>query len=39
MEKTEAIRDKVLLVGLSSPVLKKEENADESTLEELSALV
>ena len=39
MEKTETIRDKVLLVGLSSPVLKKEENADESTLEELSALV
>ena len=39
MEKTETIRDKVLLVGLSSPVLKKEENADEATLEELSALV
>ena len=39
MEKTETIRDKVLLVGLSSPVLKKEENADESTLEELSARV
>ena len=39
MEKTETIRDKVLLVGLNSPVLKKEENADEATLEELSALV
>ena len=39
MEKTEEIRDKVVLVGLSSPVLKKEENADEETMEELSALV
>ena len=28
-----------MLVGLSSPVLKKEENADEGTMEELSALV
>lgn len=39
MEKTEEIRDRVVLVGLSSPVLKKEENADEGTMEELSALV
>jgi GTP-binding protein HflX len=29
----------VVLVGLSSPVLKKEENASEETMEELSALV
>ena len=28
-----------MLVGLNSPVLKKDENADEDTLEELSALV
>ena len=28
-----------MLVGLSSPVLKKEENASEETMEELSALV
>ena len=35
----EEIRDKVVLVGLHSPVLKKEENASEETLEELSALV
>ena len=27
------------MVGLNSPVLKKEENADEDTMEELSALV
>ena len=35
----EEIRDKVVLVGLNSPVLKREENADEETMEELSALV
>lgn len=39
MRETDEIRDKVVLVGLSSPVLKKEENADEDTMEELSALV
>ena len=38
-ETTKEIRDKVVLVGLNSPVLKKEENADEATLEELSSLV
>ena len=39
MRETEEIRDKVVLVGLNSPVLKKEENADEATMEELAALV
>ncbi|WP_297981066.1 GTPase HflX [uncultured Oscillibacter sp.] len=39
MRQTEEIRDKVVLVGLHSPVLKKEENASEETMEELSALV
>ena len=39
MAETQEVRDKVVLVGLSSPVLKKEENADEDTMEELSALV
>nr|WP_325300656.1 GTPase HflX [uncultured Dysosmobacter sp.] len=39
MRETEEIRDKVVLVGLNSPVLKKEQNADEDTMEELSALV
>ena len=39
MRETEEVRDKVVLVGLNSPVLKKEENADEETMEELSALV
>ena len=39
MRETDEIRDKVVLVGLNSPVLKKEENADEDTMEELSALV
>ena len=39
MHQTEEVRDKVVLVGLSSPVLKKEENADEDTMEELSSLV
>ena len=31
MRETEEIRDKVVLVGLNSPVLKKDENADEET--------
>lgn len=39
MQQTEEVRDRVVLVGLNSPVLKKEENADETTMEELSALV
>ena len=39
MRETEEIRDKVVLVGLNSPVLKKEENADEETMAELAALV
>lgn len=39
MRETDEIRDRVVLVGLNSPVLKKEENADEDTMEELSALV
>ena len=39
MQQKEELRDKVVLVGLNSPVLKKEENASEETLEELSALV
>ena len=39
MRDTTEIRDKVVLVGLNSPVLKKEENASEDTMEELSALV
>ena len=39
MQQTEEVRDKVVLVGLDSPVLKKEENADEDTMEELESLV
>jgi GTP-binding protein HflX len=39
MEQTEEIRNKVVLAGLASPVLKKEENADESSMEELTSLV
>ena len=39
MRETDEIRDKVVLVGLNSPVLKKDENANEETMEELSALV
>ena len=39
MRETEEIRDRVVLVGLNSPVLKKEENADSETMEELAALV
>lgn len=33
------IRDRVILVGLNSPALKREERADDNTMEELSALV
>ena len=33
---TKEIRDKVVLVGLNSPVLKQEENADEDTMEAVS---
>ena len=39
MAETQEVRDNVVLVGLNSPGLKKEENADEETMEELSALV
>lgn len=39
MQETNEIRDKVVLVGLNSPVLRKEEIADETSMEELSALV
>ena len=39
MRETDEIRDRVVLVGLNSPVLKREENADEDTMEELAALV
>ena len=39
MRETEEIRDRVVLVGLNSPVLKREENADSETMEELAALV
>ena len=39
MQESDKIRDKVVLVGLNSPVLKREENADEITMEELAALV
>lgn len=39
MQTTKEVRDKVVLVGLNSPVLKKGENADEASMEELSALV
>ena len=39
MRETEEIRDRVVLVGLNSPVLKKDENADDETMEELAALV
>ena len=39
MQEATKIRDKVVLVGLNSPVLKRDENADEITMEELAALV
>ena len=35
----DGIRNKVVLVGLNSPVLKREENADEESMAELAALV
>ena len=38
MQETNEIRDKVVLVGLSSPVLKAD-SADEGSMEELAALV
>ena len=33
MAETQEVRDKVVLVGGNSQVLKKEENADEDTIE------
>ena len=36
---TEKPRDRAILVGLNSPRLDKKDNADDGTLEELSALV
>ena len=39
MLQEQRVRDKVVLVGLNSPVLKRDENADEDTIEELGALV
>ena len=39
MRETDKIRDKVVLVGLNSPVLKKHENADEESMEELADLL
>ena len=39
MQETNEIRDRVVLVGLNSPVLRREEIADETSMEELSALV
>ena len=39
MQNTEEVRDRVVLVGLNSPVLKREETADEETMAELAALV
>jgi len=39
MQETQEIRDKVVLVGLNSPVLKRDENADEESMAELAALV
>ena len=39
MEQTKTIRNKVVLAGLSSPVLKGDENADEMSMQELAELV
>ena len=36
---TEEVRDRAVLAGLNSPKLSARDNADESTMEELSALV
>ena len=33
------IRDKVVLVGLNSPVLGRDESSDDESMDELSALV
>lgn len=39
MEQTEKIRNRVVLAGLSSPVLKNDENADDRSMKELAELV
>ena len=39
MEQTKKVRNRVVLAGLSSPVLKSDENADEQSMEELAELV
>ncbi len=39
MQETKEVRDKVVLLGLHSPVLKRDQDADETTMEELAALV
>ena len=39
MQITEEVRARGVLVGLNSPVLKREETADEETMAELAALV
>ena len=39
LKENNAPRDRAILVGLSSPRLDRKENADEESLEELSALV
>jgi len=39
MRETEEVRDKVILVGLNSPALKHDANADEESMAELAALV
>ena len=36
---TEEVRDRAVLAGLNSPKLSRRDNADEETMEELSALV
>ena len=38
-QSTEEIRDRVVLVGLSSPVLGRAESSDDASMEELEALV
>ena len=39
MEQTQETRELVVLVGLNSPVLGRDGTADDSSMEELSALV
>ncbi len=39
VNKTEEVRDRAVLVGLNCPKLSRRDNADEETMEELSALV